>query len=454
MEKILLVYSPFCTPASPPYSIANLYGFLSKNLPKNYKVDAIDLNVKFHKTKFPKYYDYYKKIDTKSDLEEYDEITKEFQLDTKRVYYESNMKVVKNENPELFSEMLNLILNEKPEIVAFSIVYSSQVFYATALMKELKKLGVKTIIGGPAVNEKLIEIADAYLKNELELIQYIAKIDHDALDFDYFTDFSVYDLDDYFVKHTVIPIKTTSACYYQKCSFCTHHKQSFYFEYPLEKIKKSIISSKQKHFFFVDDMIHKKRLLDLAKMLKPLKVEWMCQLRPTKELDYETLKELNASGLKIIIWGVESGCDRVLSKMQKGTNKKDISKVLKDSHNAGINNGVFIMIGFPTETRDEFIETIEFLKANEKNIDLISTSVFGLQAGSPVYGNPAEFGITEVIEEKRTILEPKITFKIKNGMLTTEDSLKLKRGYKKTVENINKYPKEMNFFREHMLVVK
>ena len=63
------------------------------------------------------------------------------------------------------------------------------------------------------------------------------------------------------------------------------------------------------------------------------------------------------------MWGVESGNDRVLELINKGTNVKDIEKVLEDSHNVGIKNIAYILFGFPTEIKEEFLDTIEFLKA-------------------------------------------------------------------------------------------
>jgi tRNA A37 methylthiotransferase MiaB len=110
------------------------------------------------------------------------------------------------------------------------------------------------------------------------------------------------------------------------------------------------------------------------------------------------------------------------------------------------------MFGFPTETKEEFLETIHFLEKNKAEIDLILTSVFGLQASTPVYNNPGMFSITQIHEEKRTILEPKIRYKVSKG-LSQEEANTLRRKYKHTIENINKYPKQMNFFREHLLYV-
>ena len=56
----------------------------------------------------------------------------------------------------------------------------------------------------------------------------------------------------------------------------------------------------------------------------------------------------------------------------KGTNKKDIHDVLKRTHKIGIKNVVYTVFGFPTETKEEFLETIQFLTDNKKYIDLCS----------------------------------------------------------------------------------
>jgi radical SAM superfamily enzyme YgiQ (UPF0313 family) len=452
MKKILLIYPPFCTPASPPYSITNIYSFLKNNLSKSYSMDVIDLNLFFHISKFKRYQEYYKALKNNYNRKEYDKITKEYKNLSGKTYSENNWNVVHGKNPELLDEMLRQILDHKPDIVAFSIVYSSQAFCAYALIKELKKKGIKTVIGGPCVNEKLIEVADSSLRNELELLEYIKgeKVDHNKLNFKTIPDFSIYPLEDYFVPEIVIPIRTSAGCYYKQCTFCTHHSNVNYFEFPLENIKQTIIKSKQKHFFIIDDMISKKRLIEIAEMIRPLNVSWTCQLRPTKDLDYQTLKTLRESGLKVLMWGVESASDRILKLIKKGTNIKDIKQVLNDSHKAGIKNILYIIFGFPTETKEEFLETINFMKENSESIDLISTSIFGLQKGTYIYEHPEEFSIKEIQEEERTVLEPKISYEVSKG-LTQKQANALRRTYKPIIEKINKYPKTMNFFREHMI---
>jgi radical SAM superfamily enzyme YgiQ (UPF0313 family) len=196
-------------------------------------------------------------------------------------------------------------------------------------------------------------------------------------------------------------------------------------------------------------MVPIKRLLWIAELVKPLNIYWTCQLRPTKEFTYDTLKILRESGLTVIMWGIESGNDRILKLINKGTVSKEIEQVLSDSNKAGIKNIAYMLFGFPTETKEEFLETIYFLKRNQENIDLVSASIFGLQKGTIIYQNPKEFGITNIKEFERTVLDPRIEYEVSSG-LTQEQATKLRQRYKKTIDHINKYPKNMNFFREHM----
>jgi len=445
MKKILLVYLPFCTPASPPYSITYLHSFLKNNCKD--KVEVLDLNLEFHKLKFPEYQKYYQ---NEKNWKDYHEKTEEYKRETKKVYSENNKKVIKGEKPELFDVLLKKITEKKPDIVAFSIVYSSQAFYAYSLMKELKD--IPKIIGGPAVNEKLKALADKTCYNEVDLLEFIKEKETEKFSCDFPIDFSIYNLKEYFTPEAVIPIKTSSTCYYKRCTFCAHFNKTQYKEFPIETIKKTIIKSKQKHFFLIDDMIHAKRLLEFAEAVKPLKINWTCQLRPTKEFDYATLKKLRESGLAMIMWGVESGNDRILNLIKKGTNAEDIKKVLEASHKAGIKNVTYILFGFPTETKDELMQTLEFLKNNDKNIDLVSVSVFGLQKGTEIYNHPSEFGIKKVTEKERTVLEPKISYEVSQG-LSQKEAAKLRDRHNRSVEKVNKYPDTMNFFREHMLCI-
>ena len=429
MPTPLLIYPPFCTPASPPYSLTHL------NTKLGNKCEILDLNVRFHNLKFSQYGKYFRQGNW--NRKEYAKQCKEYDYLSGKCYAENNKKIIHQEIPELFNELLQEILLRKPKVVGFSLVYSSQVFYTYALIKELKQKNIRCFVGGPAVTHQLAEIAETDFSEFMQekLLPLV---------------FSVFNSKDYFTPELVIPLKTCSACTHQRCAFCTHHQHLKYEEFDLEWIKQSLIKSNSKKVFFIDDMISKKRLLELADTIKSLNINWMCQLRPTKELDKDTLKKLYDSGARALFWGIESGSDRILKLMNKGTNTKEIVKVLQDAHELGIKNICYILFGFPTENKQEFLETVLFLEKNRENIDLLSLSNFGLQKGAIIFEHPEKFGIAKIEVIERTLLEPKISFTVKEG-LTAEELSRLRKEYRHRLSKLNKLPQGMNFFREHTL---
>jgi anaerobic magnesium-protoporphyrin IX monomethyl ester cyclase len=487
MKHILLIYPPFCTPASPPYSITGIAAFLKDNC--DHKISVLDLNILFHKSRFPDYHRYCRTLLAENyKKEEYIEITRKFLEQSKKEYSKHHNQIIVGSKPDFLDESVKEIRSAKPDIAAFSIVYSSQAFYAYAIINELKKHGIQTIVGGPAITPILARCADKCFLDKDTLLEYLQmqedlpeskhstsnikgspaknlpcniqsknlredRLNKNQSNINSALDFSIYDLNDYFVPKPVIPIKTSSSCNYKKCAFCTHHLNSPYVEFPISNVKKAIAKSAEqgyRFFFFIDDMIPTGRLLKIAEAIKPLNIFWACQLRPSASFDRRALKQLHASGLRMILWGVESGCDRVLKLMRKGTTKEMIAQVLKDSHSAGIRNVAYIIFGFPTETKEEFIETMNFLL--ETDVDLISSTIFGLQQGSDAFSNPEKYSISSIIPEDRTILEPKITYSTTQGMSQEQASI-MKKKYRKTIESLNKFPKQMNFFREHMLIL-
>jgi radical SAM superfamily enzyme YgiQ (UPF0313 family) len=437
--KVLLIYLPFCTPVSPPYSLTNLYGFLSQN--SSHEIKVLDLNLEFHRLKFKDSGKYFQS----TDWSDYEKKSNKYHQATKKVYAENNSLVVQGKKPAYFQEILERINKENADLIAFSIVYSSQAFYAHALLKELKN----TVIGGPAVNQKLIRLADHYFKNEVEFLNFIdEEKKHSELQVDFALDFSIYELGKYFTPAPVIPLKTSTTCYYQQCTFCAHFAKVPYKEYPLRNIEDTIIKSGMKHFFLIDDMIPVKRLLELSRIFKEHGAKWACQLRPTREFSPKVLDELFSSGLVFVLFGFESACQKTLDAIKKGTNVKDIGRVLDNSHKAGVKNVLYTMFGFPGETKGDFMETVDFLKKNSDNIDLVSVSTFGLHKGAVVYENPSTYGLT-ISEKERTILEPKISYSVENGLSPEEVKVLVKK-FSKEIESVNKYPRSMNFFREHL----
>jgi radical SAM superfamily enzyme YgiQ (UPF0313 family) len=204
-----------------------------------------------------------------------------------------------------------------------------------------------------------------------------------------------------------------------------------------------------KKICFIDDCFTVPRLNELCLMLEPLNVKWWCQLRATAGI-ISILPKLKKAGLQSVAWGIESGSQRVLDFMEKGTTVGKTEQVLKKAKELGIINMVYIMFGLPTETKEEFMETISYLKRNKENIDLISTSTFGLQQGSRIFSMPDAFGVKEIVQNERTMFTSKISYSPTSG-LTQEEAETLKNRYKGEINHINKVPKSINACKEQIL---
>jgi hypothetical protein len=438
--KPLLVYPPFCTPTVPPHSITYLQSFLTAN--SDLEVKCLDLNAKFHKQKFDVLYKRLEKA--KNNLNSYSEMLEKYSSMAKKVHRNNILGMSEGAEPELFEELIEMILKEKPDAVGFSLVYNSQVFYCLRLIEALSKRGIICVAGGPAA-PMFIESAKV-LKDEVELLKFLAK--KETYKDTYALDFTGYPEEDYLSKEMIYPIRSSYGCRYKGCAFCTHHGNLPYREIDLEDIKKTILKNKIKNLFFIDDTVPAKRLSELADMLMPLKVKWWCQTRPTEDL-LGRFDKLRESGLVSISFGVESGNQRVLDLMRKGTKVDIIKKVLSESHQAGVKNIVFIMFGFPGETDASFMDTMTFLRTNSHNIDIVSASVFGLQKGSYVYDNPDEFGVFG-IREYNTPLGESVGYRVRTGLSEKQTKL-MKEDFANELREMNRLPKIFCLLKEQSL---
>lgn len=80
--------------------------------------------------------------------------------------------------------------------------------------------------------------------------------------------------------------------------------------------------------------------------------------------------------------------------MRKGTDKKTMSRVIKDSHSFGIKVSVNVLVGFPGEEEEDFQQTIDFIEAHKDYIDQVNTgATLGIGVGSELHTSPHQFDI-------------------------------------------------------------
>lgn len=246
--------------------------------------------------------------------------------------------------------------------------------------------------------------------NDLEVI--------DDLDTLPYPDFSQFDLDLYLTPDRILPLQTARGCRWGRCAFCSYHKISLGKRriFSTEKIIETLrYLNKVYHcqfFSFDQEELCPDQAKRISKAILSNDLEGINIYSPVRlEDDYNNitlLRLMRKAGFVQLHWGVESGNQRVLDLMNKGTNVKTMGQILRKSFKSKISNICFIFFGFPGETKKEARETIEFLKRHAMYIDDISHGVFVLDEYAPVGVNPEKWGVEEVKDDS--------TYSVKMGM--------------------------------------
>ena len=218
-----------------------------------------------------------------------------------------------------------------------------------------------------------------------------------------YPDYSQFDLDRYPTLTRILPVMTAYGCTWSKCAFCSHHKgylKSFH-AIPIEHVVDTLSHLQRRyrcnHFAIHDQEVPPVRARQLSVELLERKIENVRLYAYGilgKGYDKEGLFSLmKKAGFAALVWGLESGCQKVLDLMVKNTEIGQIERILHKSHLAGIRNLCFVMFGFPGENREDADETVEFLEENQEVIDLVIAGVFELVEQSPIAKNPEKWGM-------------------------------------------------------------
>ena len=89
------------------------------------------------------------------------------------------------------------------------------------------------------------------------------------------------------------------------------------------------------------------------------RIKWTCESR-VDTIDRKSLQIMKEAGCWQISYGVETGSQRLLDKINKGTKLRQIEEIFKLTKEIGITIRGFFMLGLPTETRAESLATIDF----------------------------------------------------------------------------------------------
>jgi radical SAM superfamily enzyme YgiQ (UPF0313 family) len=159
-------------------------------------------------------------------------------------------------------------------------------------------------------------------------------------------------------------------CYWKKCSFCDVNLDyiSRYdlatTEVLIDRIESLIQQTGQSGFHFVDEAAPPKALKSLAKALlaRKLNISWWGNIRFEKSFDAGLCQLLADSGCIAITGGLEVASDRLLTLMKKGVSVEQVARVTRDFSEAGILVHAYLMYGFPTQTAQDTVDALEYVR--------------------------------------------------------------------------------------------
>lgn len=152
------------------------------------------------------------------------------------------------------------------------------------------------------------------------------------------------------------------------CSFCSRNSQwrnvRFRSAKNILKEMESIAQNYDGKFSFTDDAItmNRKIMMELCDMIvkRRNKFHWLGMTR-CNLVDDELLKRMRKAGCEELFFGIESGNPRVRNGViRKNLSDVEIKKAMELCRKDGIRTSVFLMMGFPTETKDELEDTVNF----------------------------------------------------------------------------------------------
>ncbi|MFT6746575.1 MAG: hypothetical protein ACJAZ2_000916 [Glaciecola sp.] len=214
-------------------------------------------------------------------------------------------------------------------------------------------------------------------------------------------------------------------CYWGKCTFCDTSLDYIRLYEPIaakilvDRMEALIEQTSENGFHFVDEAAPPKLMKALASEIiqRKLKVRWWTNVRFEKSFNKELCLLLSASGCLAVSGGLEVASDRLLKLIDKGITVPQVAQVCDSFTQAGIMVHSYLMYGYPTQTVQETIDSLEMVRQLFE-LGIIQSGFwhqFALTAHSPIGLNPDKYGITPHLA-KITFANNDIQFTDKTGI--------------------------------------
>ena len=192
-------------------------------------------------------------------------------------------------------------------------------------------------------------------------------------------------------------------CYWKKCSFCDvsldyiSRYETASAQLLVDRIETIVKETGQTGFHFVDEAAPPKALKALAEELirRKVHISWWGNIRFEKTFTPELAELLAESGCIAMSGGLEVASDRLLKLMKKGVSVEQVAQVTKGFSEAGILVHAYLMYGFPTQTVQDTVDALEYVRQLFENGCIQSGFFhrFACTVHSPVGLSPEDYGI-------------------------------------------------------------
>ena len=229
-------------------------------------------------------------------------------------------------------------------------------------------------------------------------------------------------------------------CYWGKCTFCDISLDYIKLYEPVaakvlvDRMEQLIEQTGETGFHFVDEAAPPAlmRELSLEIIKRGLIVTWWTNIRFEKSFTSDLCILLKNAGCIAVSGGLEVASDRLLQLIDKGVTVEQVANVTRNFTEAGIMVHAYLMYGYPTQTVQETVDSLEMVRQMFE-MGILQSGFwhqFALTAHSPIGLNPKEYGlITE--DAQISFAHNDIVFEDKTGI----DHQQFSYGLKKSLFN-------------------
>ncbi|MDN5397298.1 MAG: radical SAM protein, partial [Chryseobacterium sp.] len=235
-------------------------------------------------------------------------------------------------------------------------------------------------------------------------------------------------------------------CYWGKCTFCDISLDYIRIYEPIsakilvDRMEELIQTTGETGFHFVDEAAPPALMREVALEIlrRNLVVTWWTNIRFEKSFTRDLCYLLKLSGCVAVSGGLEVASDRLLQLIDKGVSVEQVARVTRNFTEAGIMVHAYLMYGYPTQTVQETVDSLEMVRQMFE-MGILQSGFwhqFAMTAHSPVGINPEKFGVTPVTEEI-LFANNDIDFKDKTGIDHSKFSFGLKKSLFNYMHGIN-----------------